>query len=120
MSDPQEINQMTQHSADAATSHINIVAKGRCADGRYYLKLRIRSEGKYRTEILSLDALESDQAKTPSTLRANLFTSQARREFLERVQGSIDLPVTFRVTTRPGWCGGSFVLPSGRVIGESN
>ncbi len=110
---------MTQKPARTATGHINIVAKGRCPDGRYYLKLRIRSEGKYRTEILSLSALESDQAKTPSTLRANLFTSRARTEFLQRVQGSIDLPVTFRVTTRPGWCAGSFVLPSGRVIGNS-
>jgi hypothetical protein len=111
---------MTQKPARTATGHINIIAKGRCVDGRYYLKLRIRSEGKYRTEILSLDALDSDPVKTPSTLRANLFTSQARREFLQRVQGSIDLPVTFRVTTRPGWCGGAFVLPSGRVIGSSN
>jgi hypothetical protein len=102
------------------TGHIKIIAKGRCADGRYYLKLRIRSERKYRTEILSLDALDSDPVKTPSTLRANLFTSQARREFLQRVQGSIELPVTFRVTARPGWCGGSFVLPSGRVVGNSN
>ena len=110
---------MTQQPDRTATGHIEIVAKGRCADGLYYLKLRIRSEGKYRTEILSSSALESDQAKTSSALRANLFTPQARTEFLQRVQGSIDLPVTFRVTTRPGWCGGAFVLPSGRVIGSS-
>jgi hypothetical protein len=110
---------MTLRPDHTATGHINIIAKGKCVDGRYYLKLRIRSEGKYRTEILSLDALDSDPVKTPSTLRANLFTSQARREFLQRVQGSIDLPVTFRVTTRPGWCGGAFVLPSGRVVGSS-
>jgi uncharacterized protein (DUF927 family) len=119
MSDPQEIDQMTLRPDHTATGHIKVIAKGRCADGRYYLKLRVRSEGKYRTEILSLSALESDQAKTSSALRASLFTPQARTEFLQRVQASIDLPVTFRVTTRPGWCGGSFVLPSGRVVGSS-
>jgi hypothetical protein len=111
---------MTLRPDHTATGHINIIAKGKCVDGRHYLKLRIRSEGKYRTEILSLDALDSDPVKAPSTLRANLFTSQARREFLQRVQSSIDLPVTFRVTTRPGWCGGAFALPSGRVIGSSS
>jgi hypothetical protein len=37
---------MTQKPDRIATGHIKIIAKGRCADGRYYLKLRIRSEGK--------------------------------------------------------------------------
>jgi hypothetical protein len=99
------------------TRHIEFLAKGRCADGGSYLKLSVHSGGEARTEIISLAALEREPAKTMSALDAYLVTPQARREFQQRVQETVNWPFEFDVATRPGWSGRSFILPSGEVLG---
>jgi uncharacterized protein (DUF927 family) len=42
----------------------------------------------------------------------------AQREFQARVQSELQRAVTFRVVTRPGWHGRSFVFPNGDVVGD--
>jgi len=110
---------MSMRDDSSPSDNIEIVAMGRCPQEHHFLELQIVVGGRRRRRILSM--LEFEAAPDPmiASLEAGLMTPSSRTHFRRRVhEGVRTLRPTFRVATRPGWYGRSFVLPSGRVFGH--
>ena len=101
------------------SDNIEIMAMGRCPQGHHFLELRIVVGGWRRRRILSMEEFEAAPERMIASLEAGLTTQSSRTDFRRRVQEALrTLRPTFRVATRPGWYGRSFVLPSGEVFGD--
>jgi len=101
----------------ALTRAISIVAKGR-GDGQEFLRLISGTGEQPRPAILPIDAYLTAPLATIRALHLPLVSGVAQREFQARVQSALQRAVTFRVVTRPGWNGRSFVFPNGDVVGD--
>uniref|UniRef100_UPI003F9EAE92 hypothetical protein n=1 Tax=Roseiarcus sp. TaxID=1969460 RepID=UPI003F9EAE92 len=99
------------------SDNIEIVAMGRCPQEHHFLELQIVVGGRRRRRILSMEEFEAAPERMIASLEAGLVTPSSRSHFRRSVHESLrTLRPTFRVATRPGWYGRSFVLPSGRVF----
>jgi hypothetical protein len=109
---------MTRSDKAKLTGDIAVMAKGR-GDGQDFFRLEIAEAGKKpRKEILSVGEYRSNSLVTITALRLPLLSGAAQREFASRLQAAFGMKVTFSVATRSGWHKGSFVYPSGAVIGD--
>jgi hypothetical protein len=109
---------MTKSDKAKLTGDIAVAAKGR-GDGQDFFRLEITEAGKKpRMEILSVVEYRSNPLTTITALRLPLLSGAAQREFASRLQAAFGMKVTFSVATRSGWQKGSFVYPSGAVIGD--
>ena len=109
---------MTTKIEAKLTSSIKITAKGR-SDGQDFFRLEIAEAGKRpRKAILSVVEYRSNALATIAALRLPLLSGAAQREFASRLQAAFGMKVTFGVATRSGWHKGSFVYPSGAVVGD--
>ncbi len=109
---------MTKSDKAKLTGDIAVTAKGR-GDRQDFFRLEIAEAGKKpRKEILSVVEYRSNALATIAVLRLPLLSGAAQREFASRLQAAFGMKVTFSVATRSGWHKGSFVFPSGDVIGD--
>src|SRR5208337_3942633 len=110
---------MSMRDDSSTSDNIEIMALGRCPQGHHFLELQIVVGGRRRRRILSMEEFEAAPDRVIASLEAGLVTQSSRSHFRKRVQESLrTLRPTFRVATRPGWYGRSFVLPSGEVFGD--
>ena len=111
---------MTKSDKAKLTGDIAVMAKGR-GDGQDFFRLEIAEAGKKpRKEILSVVEYRSNALATIAALRLPLLSGAAQREFASRLQAAFGMKATFSVATRSGWHKGSFVYPSGAVIGDQS
>jgi hypothetical protein len=111
---------MTKSDKAILTGDIAVTAKGR-GDRQDFFRLEIAETGKKpRKEILSVGEYRSNALATIAALRLPLLSGAAQRELASRLQAAFGMKVTFSVATRSGWHKGSFVYPSGAVIGDQS
>ena len=96
------------------TQSIEIVAKGRGSDGKFFLELKIAEPGRAapRSRLLSIADYKSNRTETETALGLPIVSAKASNEFRDRVQTALKGPDTFDVAQRPGWHKGWFVLPN--------
>src|ERR1700722_4327295 len=110
---------MSMKDDSSASNNVKILAMGRCPQRHHFLELQIAVGGRRRRRILSMEEFEAAPDPTIASLEAGLVTQRSRTDFRRRVQEKLQtLRPTFRVATRPGWHGRSFVLPSGELFGD--
>ena len=99
------------------TSHIGLCGYGGSLDGALFIRLRFLHRGKPRTRLLPLAGLTvaSKEFDRLSVDGARLFSQQARRELIDRIQATTEEAGRFAVATRLGWHRRAFVLPDGVV-----
>jgi putative DNA primase/helicase len=100
------------------SDNVEILGMGSCRDGHLFFELCVTVGRRRRERILSLEEFEAAPDPVIASLEAGLLTPASRADFRRRVsRAARRMRPTFRVATRPGWFGKSFVLPSGTVIG---
>ena len=96
------------------TNHIRIRAVGSGPNGERFLRLLIAGSEKPVSTLLRIDDLASSHARRFDALNlqnAHLISSPARSEFSRRIQSIGPRSPSFKVATRVGPFGDSFVLP---------
>src|SRR4051794_36998384 len=95
--------------------HIKVIGFGKGSLGERFVKLRIKEGERRRWVLLRTDNLHggnlTDQITRLNQKGAHLISARARTAFMELIQKTGSPEMTFRVATRPGFHGGSFVLP---------
>ncbi|MBV8831068.1 MAG: DUF927 domain-containing protein [Acidobacteriaceae bacterium] len=95
------------------TDKVNIIAQGKNEVGDRYLLLRIQDDDNVNEHVLAVGASKEPDCAPLNRLGAAIFSPDAKREFMKRVQdeGS-SLKVSFKVADRLGWHGRRYAHPA--------
>ena len=104
---------MNQHSPMPC----RIIALGESAEGDRFLEVEVLIRGRRKTRLLSMRDLQASPDKAINQLGAPLLTRPAKANFVTEAEKAFQTrKPTFDVSTRSGWDGDVFVLPSGVAI----
>ena len=104
---------------DSLTRRVEIRGFGTDERGTPYIHFRVRRGLRVKNFCAELDQIGPPLIRRLNQAGAHIVSETARRELIERVQGSNPTGNTFRVATRLGVHGRCFVLP-GKIYSPSS